>query len=312
MKNENLFQGKKILITGASGFIGTCLVNCLIKLNCDITSLGRKKVEGCKNIFCDFLKDDIPIEVFKNKDIVFHLAGYAHDISYKGNRALLTELNIKLTKNLVKICAESGVSKFLFLSSVKAENNFTKELKNLNFYGWTKKNAENKILEISATSSMKSIILRPALVYGPNLKGNLKKMYDAINSGWFPPLEDLKNRRSLVHVDDVIKCILFLIGEEINEEIIFTLTDENEYSTRKIYEIFCNLQNKKIPNFYIPISFLKVLKIFIPRSSFYLNKILEDDYYSSSKINRLGFYASKSLIDMNQSEFLKNRDGKNF
>ena len=92
---------------------------------------------------------------------------------------------------------------------------------------------------------MKIIIIRPALVYGRQVKGNLKSMIRGIDAGWFPPLPETNNKKSMIHVDDLVSAILFLNGKDNLKGNFFTVTDGKFYSSAEIYNILCTVLEKK-------------------------------------------------------------------
>ena len=205
----------KVLVSGATGFIGSKLVNYLYKNDYDLRLLSR----NCKSkntIQCDLLSDNIPHRALSNIDIVFHLAGFAHDTIGTGETQNYYKLNVNATVRLANLAVKANVKRFIFLSSTKAGGiphvNQCADENDQNdpecIYGKTKREAELRLLEIGRKSNMHISIIRPSLVYGPNVKGNLKLMLNGINRGWFPPLPEIGNRRSLIHVDDLVKAIL--------------------------------------------------------------------------------------------------------
>ena len=150
---------------------------------------------------------------------------------------------------------------------------------------------------------MRICIVRPALVYGPHLKGNLLTMKKVIEKGWFLPLPRIKNSRSMIHVDDLVKALL-LIEEKGSNGEIYNVTDGVSYSTSEIYEILSDIAQKKQPSFHIPLVFLKMLKIIsMGKLKATLKKLLEDELYNSSKINDLGFRAKLRFENLNETLF---------
>ena len=189
------------LVTGASGFIGERLIDYLKKHDVKIKVLGRKNLNHCIFSECDFLNDEIEEEFFEDVDTVFHLAGLAHDIDYKQSVNNFEKLNIDTTKKIANISINNKVKNFVFLSSVKAINFDDKDLANLKseIYGKTKRVAEIYLKKISESTDMKVNIIRSSLVYGPAMKGNLKNLLKAINTGWFPKLTKDTNKRSMIY-----------------------------------------------------------------------------------------------------------------
>ena len=112
---------KSILLTGSSGFIGSRLLIALDRLGYSISLLSRVNNKLYPTSICDFETDDIPNSSLKSIDIVFHLAGYAHDLrSGYINQSLHEIINVQATINLAKLAANNNVDHFIFISSVKA------------------------------------------------------------------------------------------------------------------------------------------------------------------------------------------------
>ena len=95
-------------------------------------------------------------------------------------------------------------------------------------------------------------IVRPSLVYGPGVKGNLQLMLSAVKKGWLPPLPETGNKRSMIHVDDLVKAILLVSKYDCTNGEIYIATDGRPYSSREIYETICNVVGKSVPKWSVP------------------------------------------------------------
>ena len=298
----------KSIVTGSSGFIGSRLCHFLNEQDQDVIKVSRTgKEDHQANLICDFETDKLTTGTMLGIDTVFHLAGYAHDVSNpKKSTEKYVKLNIEATKDLAIQASKEGVKTFVFISSVKAEisSNLKEkiQMKPTSIYGETKRKAELELIELSRDTDMKILIIRPSLVYGPNIKGNLLSMKKAVNSGWFPPLPVIKNSRSMVHVDDLVRAI-FLIYEKGQDGEIYTVTDGNQYSTTEIYETFCKTLKKDLPKWRLPLFSLKMLSLVPGILKQKITKLLADESYSSSKIESLGFSAKLRFGDMNETLF---------
>jgi len=177
-------------------------------------------------------------------------------------------------------------------------NKITKDV-----YGKTKREAELKLLEIGKESDMHVSIVRPSLVYGPNVKGNLQLMLSGIKAGWFPPLPETGNRRSMIHVDDLVQAILLVSEDKRANGEIFIATDGTPHSSREIYNAMCSALGKSIPKWSVPKFLFDVASLINSRIKYKLNKLLGDECYSSVKLEALGFKAQKTLKDMNETSF---------
>jgi len=302
-----------ILITGGTGFVGKRLCKALAQESQKIKIVSRNTENISENtIICDLSKDALSIDDLKDISTIFHLAAYTHDLS---NPNKLEEkykaINIEATVNLAKTAIEAEVKRFIFISSTKAGeanidhkiNNKYKEEKPQGIYGQTKREAEKRLLKLSKNTVMRVDIIRPALIYGPDVKGNLAQMIKAINGGWFPPLPDNKNSRSMVHVDDLIRAIILVERNIISNGDIYIVTDGQKYSSSKIYETLCKVLGKPIPKWKLPISLLRMIAAISPNFRYKINKLIGDEYYSSLNIESLGFKPKFTLSDMNEKIF---------
>jgi UDP-glucose 4-epimerase len=300
---------KVSLITGATGFIGEKLLR---SLDGEIKLLGRKKQFDYPTIICDLQSGKIPSHALNGVKIVFHLAGLAHDVSSsKKNWDSYYKLNVAATIQLANLAVKSGVEKFIFLSSVKAggcsefeicsNEEDQGEIKDI--YGKTKREAELKLLEIGKESKMHVTIIRPSLVYGPSVKGNLRSMLSGIKAGWFPPLPEIGNKRSMIHVDDLVSAILLVADNERTNGEIYIATDGKTYSSRYIYDSMRIILKKRKISWSVPKLFFDIVSFVSPKMKNRLNKLFGNEFYSSAKLEKIGFNPMKSLEDMNETNY---------
>lgn len=166
-------------------------------------------------------------------------------------------------------------------------------------YGKSKLEAEKLVLHGGYVPE--PVVLRLCMVYGPGAKGNMQKMLQAIAKHRFPPLPEVNNKRSMVHVQDVVNAAI--LAAERPEAIgqTFIVSDGNSYSTRQMYELMCQALGRRPPKWSIPIPFLRALglagdaigklrgKRFLFDSDA-LEKLIGSAWFSSQKIETmLGF-----------------------
>jgi len=302
----------RVLVTGGSGFIGNKLTKHLAEMKVLVRTLSRKNQSNYETVVCDLQSDVIPDDALDGVDTVFHLAGFAHDLRDASKIVdLYYKVNVDATVQLAELAVKNGVKRFIFVSSVKAGGISTpKKCINENdqsnpegIYGKTKREAELALLKIGKESGMHVSIIRPSLVYGPNAKGNLKLMLLGIKKGWFPPLPEMGNRRSMIHVDDLVRAILLIAEDKRANGEIFIATDGTPYSSREIYNAMCGVAGKSIPKWSMPKVLFDLASQASPRIKYKLNKLLGDECYSSAKLEALGFKAKRSLKDMNETDF---------
>jgi UDP-glucose 4-epimerase len=302
----------KYLVTGSTGFIGSRLLGLLNTIECDVRLLARSEVNNYETVACNLGQDRIPKRTLESIDTVFHLAGFAHDMQDASKvEELYRAINVDATVELAKLAVESGVKRFVFISSVKAGGdlasgkciNESDQNEPEGVYGKSKREAELKLLKIGNESGMHVSIIRPSLVYGPNVKGNLQLMLSGVKKGWFPPLPETNNKRSMIHVDDLVLAILLVADDDRASGEIFIATDGTPHSSREIYNAICSALDKSIPKWSVPKFLFDMALLASPRIKYKLNKLLGDECYSSAKLEALGFKAQKTLKDMNETSF---------
>ena len=141
------------------------------------------------------------------------------------------------------------------------------------------------------------------LAYGPNVKGNLAMMVNGIKHGWFPSLPETGNKRSLVHVDDLVRAIHYVNeATNLNKEI-FIVSDGNYYSSSQIYTILNTVLKSSKFGWRIPLFALNLLSKINSNYQYKINKLMGDEPYSSCKIQKIGFKAKFSLKNINEKIF---------
>ena len=302
----------KYLVTGSTGFVGSRLLGLLKTIESDVRLLARSKVDNYETAVCNLRKDRIPKHALESIDTVFHLAGFAHDMQDPSKvKNLYHTVNVEATVELAKLAAESGVKRFVFVSSVKAgglplsEHCASEGDQNdpEGVYGKTKREAELRLLKIGKESDMRVSIIRPSLVYGPNAKGNLQLMLSGVKKGWFPPLPETGNKRSMIHVDDLVRAILLVADDDRANGEIFIATDGTPHSSREIYNAMCSTLGKSIPKWSVPKILFDMVSLISTRIKYKVNKLLGDECYSSDKLKSLGFKVKKTLKEMNETDF---------
>ena len=307
---------KHIGVTGASGFIGRLLCMALKEQGAHVHALGRRRVDGPWDDFVQVdLTQVVPDGVLENIDIVFHLAGKAHALSEtRQDEGEYFCINAEGTRRLLEAAKKVGVRRFVFFSSIKAMGEGGEECLDESTschpetpYGKSKLEAERMLLRGGYVSE--PVVLRLSMVYGSTRKGNLPRMIEAIAKGRFPPLPEVGNKRSMVHVDDVVQAAVLAAEREEAVGQTYIVTDGEVYSTRQIYELICEALHKSVPAWNIPTFVLRLIAKFGDvigalrgrRFSFdsdALEKLAGSACYSSAKLERdLKFRAERNLSD---------------
>jgi nucleoside-diphosphate-sugar epimerase len=305
----------KALVTGAGGFIGQRLVERLRAGNCDVVALIHHEpgpfdsVEKVDEVLGDIRDVDTMKAAAQGCDTVFHLAGRVHALSdTDADDALYDSLNIEGTRNVLEAAIAQGVERFVFFSSVKVlgeggPERIDEDCEGVpeTAYGRSKLTAENLVLEYGKQGGMHVTCLRLPLVYGPGNKGNLFRMIAAIDRGLFPPLPAIGNRRSMVHVSNVVESAWAAATNPNANGRRYIVADAEAYSTDDLYRMICHGLGRKTPRWSIPTGVLQLLgrigdligrargrRFFFDSDA--LDKLIGSAWYSSDNISReLGY-----------------------
>jgi nucleoside-diphosphate-sugar epimerase len=204
----------KVLVTGASGFIGQAVCRALIDAGYSVTGqiFRRTAPVGVDPVRINLLADTLELDG-SNFVAVIHLAALAHTPSTQDSHDRLWRLNVATTEALALQSAHIG-AQFVFISTTKVlgENGAWSDDASPapeNGYAQAKFAAESLIVNVP---NLKFTILRPPLVYGPGVGGNFLRLLQLANTGWPLPLASLHNLRSLLYVRNLAAAIVACIG----------------------------------------------------------------------------------------------------
>jgi len=231
----------RILVTGATGYLGKHLVKGLIRSKYPIKCLVKEKIlepiKGIEFIYGDLTDKNSLKEAVKNIGIIIHLASIINPKDPD-----IYNINIKGSQNLIDVCTNQ---KIIYISSVAVKNKF------LDNYGKTKLEAENLFLN----SKLKIIILRPGMIYSKNSPGFSHILKYTNMFPFIPIVGNGKYNISLVYINDVIKTILTIIKKDIFNNKAYDLSGE-----KVSFNELINLISKK-PKIHIPIFICKIIAI---------------------------------------------------
>lgn len=218
----------KCLITGAGGFVGRALCTQLTQAGAQVIALYHQTPPppNLSAVCVDLRLPFDSAELFEGVDTVYHCAGIAHQTAAEAD---YQRVNFAATMELAQAAERSGVQRFIFLSSVKASAQG-------NGYGYWKHRAEEGLLEMSSATAMGVLVLRPALVYGAGVKGNLALLARLVQMGMPAPPEG--EPRSLIALDDLCQCLQRLGQLSVSGGARYTLTDGEGYTLGRLYRAY--------------------------------------------------------------------------
>lgn len=252
-----------VLLTGATGFIGSEVLNACINKGWQVSALGRNKVSQsskCKFHKAALGKDAIPSEAFTDIDVVVHCAAKS-SFSKSDDGSALKAVNVDGTIALARAAAEHGVKRFIFLSSIKVNGEETESGIPFRFddppqpedpYGQSKLDAEIELKALSSSSNMELVIIRPPLVYGAGVGGNFAGLLNLVQKRIVIPLGGIKNKRSLVSLDNLVDLIVACMKHPNAAGQVFLVSDNEDTSTSQMLELMKETQKGKCILFPVP------------------------------------------------------------
>ena len=262
------------LVTGANGFLGSALCTRLLRdgtstrgvvrsLSSQTTDVKTLVVGGLSSV------TDWTVAV-ADVDQVVHLAARVHVMKDKSADPLaeFRRVNVDGTTNLAFQAAAAGVRRFVYLSSIKVNGEFTEVGHYFSAddahapedpYSVSKHEAEQALLQIAIDTGMEVVIIRPPLVYGPGVKANFESMMRWLVHGVPLPLAAVtQNRRSLVALDNLVDLIITCLSHPAAANQTFLVSDGEDLSTADLLRRTGVALGHPARLFYIPPSVLKI------------------------------------------------------
>jgi nucleoside-diphosphate-sugar epimerase len=238
----------KILVTGGTGFVGRQVVQDLLAQGHEVRLLARQIVlrEGIETYHLSDIEDeDSQRLAMQGVDAVCHLAGRAHVMgpTPADHEALFEKVNVDWTRRLAGLAFESGVRRFVFVSSIGAVGSSSEPGRPLTEqtlcqpttpYGLSKLKAEEALREMATQHGGEWVIVRPPLVHGKGAPGNLARLGKLVRTGLPLPLGGLRNARSLIHVSNLSAALSACLQHPQAAGQVFHVRDNRDYSTPDI------------------------------------------------------------------------------
>jgi nucleoside-diphosphate-sugar epimerase len=264
----------KVLITGATGFIGSYLMPISSQQKFQITAAVRKNLSQSLSGPIRIVKvgniDEKTNwqEALQGIDIVIHLAARAHIINetIPNPEAEFIKVNTQGTANLVQQSIQAGVKHFIFISSIGAMTTQSDRILTENSpchpdspYGRSKLQAEQALINLAKDSNMTWTILRPTLVYGPGNPGNMERLMKLIKQGLPLPFGAIKNRRSFVFVGNLVAAIITCLDHPKAANQIFLISDNQAVSTPQLIRLIAQQIQQPCRLLPVPTTLLRFL-----------------------------------------------------
>lgn len=289
----------KLLITGASGFVGSYFIN-KYKDKYDIKTFS-------------FLNDDFNTLDCSDVDVVFHLSALVHQMG-GASKEEYERVNVTQTLELAKKAKESGVKQFVFMSTVKVYGEETDGLPRFarndkytensecspeDEYGKSKLRAEQELLKLESEDFVVSIVRTP-IVYGYGVKANIKNLVNLVKKVPILPFGVIENRRSMVYIGNLCHLVDEVIRlcdkRGVTASGVFLASDDEPLSTTRLIELIAKELNKKVYLLNIPF-FETLLKLLKPSFHKRLYGTLEvDNTLTKERLNLKNPYSMRDGI----------------
>lgn len=257
----------KVLVTGATGFIGSHLVKrlidyghyvrCLVRETSNLTEL--KKLTNTEFFGGDVTKKNSLKGVMEDIDVVYHLAALrGHDPPSKKAFHRFRLVNVEGTRNILDECIEKNINRFIYISSTAVMGVVKVEKIDENTnpdpytpYQVSKYEAEKLVKKYMQPYGIPAIIIRPSQIYGPGFKGDFLKMAKVINKHFFPKIGRGKNLSPALYIEDLIDALASLTDKG-NIGDTYIISSERSYTIDEIYETLKKEVGKRCVYIYIP------------------------------------------------------------
>ena len=269
----------RILVTGASGFVGRALCTELLRQKHVVVAVVRNKnnalgvsIETATVCAIDHHTDWSA--TLRHVDVVVHLAARVHVMRDHADNPLteFRKVNVAGTLNLAMQAAKAGVKRFIFISSVKVNGEHTdvgialteESLVNpQDAYGISKLEAEQGLMLIAQQTGMEVVVIRPPLVYGAGVKANFATMMRMVKLCFPLPFGAIYNTRSFVYIDNLVSLILKCIDHPAAANQVFLVSDGQDLSTTELLRVCANALRVKSTLMPIPQKWIEIFAALI-------------------------------------------------
>lgn len=290
----------RILVTGATGLVGNALIPLLLEAGCKVRATARHCPEAAwaRHPDCEFIAHDLeanPAPLVPNIDAVVHLAARVHVMRdtaadpWAANRRINTEATLALARAAVA----AGVRQFVFMSTIKVNGEATTDHPFTeadtphpeDAYGTSKLEAEQQLSTLAAEATLGVTILRPPLVYGVGVKGNLASLARAIERGLPLPLGAIPNRRSFVYAGNLADAVLAALKQPAPGTRTYLVSDGEDLSTTALIRAMAAAMQRPARLIPVPAALLRLAGKLTGRSTA-VDRLLGSLVIDSSRIRR--------------------------
>jgi len=255
----------KILVTGATGFVGRYLVNDLSKTD-EVIACVREKSNLLPSSVQQIVGNNFfDIALPKDTDVIVHLAGIAHNKNNSVDE--FKKINVDGTLELARKALQTNVKRFIFMSSIGVNGNSTygkvfteQDIPNpTNDYTKSKYEAEKALAKLFENTNIDLVVIRPPLIYAHDAPGNFSKLLMLMRLGQFLPFGCTHNQRSFIAIENLVSFITACIYHDTKINETFLIADDEVISTKQLIQCVSSGMGKSMILLPVPTKLLSTL-----------------------------------------------------
>jgi len=237
----------RVLVTGASGFIGAAVCTDALakgwKVRAAVRGDRARSAEGAERWPITDARDAGWEPALEGVDAVIHLAGIAHELRGQNAEEVYHAVNCAATERLARAAARAGVRRFVFASSIKVNGEstplerpfrVTDAARPQDRYARSKWHAEQALAKVTAETGLETAVIRPPLVYGPGVGANFLRLVRLIDSAIPLPFRSIRNRRSFIFIGNLVDLIVLCATSSTAAGKTLLCSDGEDLSTPEL------------------------------------------------------------------------------
>lgn len=303
----------KTTLIGASGFVGTRLIELFKQSNCELQNIDKRQSHFYPEVttIANVLDKEKITDILKDTDVVVLLAAeHRDDVT---PTSLYYDVNVGGMRNTLEAMEANGIKRIVFTSSVavyglnKKNPNEEHQADPFNHYGKSKWHAEQVLQEWYKTHQDWNInILRPTVIFGERNRGNVYNLLRQISSGKFLMVGSGNNKKSMAYVGNIVAFIKFLIENKTTGYNVYNYIDKPDFTMNELVGHVSMVLKKHIPATHFPLwigimggycfdalAWITGKKLTV--SSVRVKKFCATTQFDASKVESSGFKAPYTL-----------------